>query len=261
MDVWSLACAKIQKSSFVGTSFRFVVESLFNKCSLEEMVQFAGLARRIWLRRNKVVFGGPMISPQTLVLRTTQAIDDFQSVMAQRETSLPTPTESLPCSWTLPPPEWVKANWDASLETQRGIMGCAVVIRDHRGQLIVAKCFSRKGCPSPLTAEALAALMAVQLSKERGFQPVHLEGDAKSVVNAITCAGADRSRLGHVLDDLKMEVQSIPHWKMSFIKCEGNNAAHVLAKHASQHVLDKTWEVPPDCIRDLLLLEQFALVH
>ena len=66
---------KIQNSSFVRQSFRSVVEHLFQKCSLEEMVQFVGLARRIWMRRNGVVFGDQMTSPHTLVQWNSSAIE------------------------------------------------------------------------------------------------------------------------------------------------------------------------------------------
>lgn len=178
-----------------------------------------------------------MSSPQTLVQRNIQAIEDYQIALELRETSLPVPVETFPSSWTSPSPGLVKTNWDASLETQRGIIGRAVVIRDHRGQLVAARCMSRMGCPSPLAAEALVALMAVKLSKELGLQNVHFQGDAKSVVDAVNCVEDDRSRMGHVMEDLKVEVQSILQWKMSFIKREGNNVAHVLAKYMVHSVL------------------------
>jgi hypothetical protein len=59
--------------------FREVVENLFDKCSQEDMVLFVGLARHIWLRRNDVVFGGVLSSPNNILFqRTQQSITEFQ---------------------------------------------------------------------------------------------------------------------------------------------------------------------------------------
>jgi hypothetical protein len=45
-------------------------------------------------------------------------------------------------------------------------MGCAVVVQDHLGKMVVVKCTTHKGCSIPLVAEALAALLAIRLCKE-----------------------------------------------------------------------------------------------
>jgi hypothetical protein len=47
-DVWSMGNKKLQNSATIGLCFPEVIENLFDKCSQEDMVQFAGLARRIW---------------------------------------------------------------------------------------------------------------------------------------------------------------------------------------------------------------------
>ncbi|XP_059461774.1 uncharacterized protein LOC132190739 [Corylus avellana] len=213
------------------------------------------------MRRNDVVFGGSMSSPQTLVWRHTQAREEFQAALVQRETPIPDRVDASPGTWRLPNPGWVKVNWDASLEPRSGIMAWAVVIRDQRGQLIVAKCMSRQGHLTPLAAEAYTALMATKQCKAMGLQNIHFEGDAKAVVDAVNSAEEDRSKVGHIIEDIKSEVQSFVRWKMTFIRREGNNVAHVLAKYASHHALNNTWQEPPDCIRDLILLESSALVQ
>jgi hypothetical protein len=57
-DVWSLGSRVLQKSAIYGENFKEVIENLLQRCSQEDMIQVAGLTRRIWLRRNEVVFGG-----------------------------------------------------------------------------------------------------------------------------------------------------------------------------------------------------------
>lgn len=161
--------------------------------------------------------------------------------------------------WTAPSPGWVKANWDAPLESQKGLVGCAVVVRDHLGKMMVAKCTTRKGYPTPLVAEALVAIMAVRLCREMDLQRVHFEGDAKTIVEAMNSGAENRSSIGMVMEDLRQVLQTLVTWKISCIKREGNNSAHVLAKFATKNDLEKVWVHPPDCIREQLLLELFAL--
>jgi hypothetical protein len=85
------------------------------------------------------------------------------------------------------------------------------------------------------------------------------EGDAKTIAEEMNNGTENQSSFGMVLDDLRQEIQPLLQWKMSFIRREGNNTAHVLTKYATNNVIDKVWVVPRDCIRELLLLEQFAL--
>jgi ribonuclease HI len=259
VDVWSIGSAKLQKSSCSGKNFRQIVEDILEKSDQEDVILFAGIARRLWMRRNEVVFGGSLASPQALLQATHRTIEDYQLAQGLQEKSLPDMTVPHQTIWTAPPPGWFKANWDASLDSQRGLMGCAVVVRDHVGKMTVAKCTLRKGCPSPLVAEALAALMGMRLCREMGLQKVEFEGDAKTIVEAMNHGAEDRSSLGMILEDLKGEATLFQHWKMSFIKREGNQIAHVLAKYATQNAIDKVWAHPPDCIRDLLLVEHVAL--
>jgi hypothetical protein len=79
------------------------------------MVQVAGLTRRIWLRRNEVVFKGLLSSPQSLLQRIDQAIADFK--LAQGARAIPMVALNRPGTthWTAPSQEWIKVNWDAAL--------------------------------------------------------------------------------------------------------------------------------------------------
>jgi hypothetical protein len=92
-----------------------------------------------------------------------------------------------------------------------------------------------------------------------GLQQVHFEGDAKTIVEEMNRGAENQSSLGMVLEDSRKEIQTLLRWKMSFIKREGNNTARVVAKFATKNDIEKVWVHPPECIHELLLLEQFAL--
>jgi ribonuclease HI len=107
--------------------------------------------------------------------------------------------------------------------------------------------------------ELAAAGVAVKTCKVLGYKWVHFEGDAKVVVDAVNREGVDRSRLGHLVADIKAKLRNFDYWKFTFVQRNGNKVAHMLARHAVQQGQNKVWVVPPDCIRDPLLLEHSAL--
>jgi ribonuclease HI len=136
----------------------------------------------------------------------------------------------------------------------------SLVFRDSRGNLLVACCVTKKGCLEPAGAEALALLLAIQTCREMGYSKLHLEGDAKAVIDAVQSTEVDRSWMGHLIEDAKVELQAVLHWQLTFVRHEGNKVAHNLAKFALTHSTAETWhDMPPGCIHDTLLLEQATL--
>jgi ribonuclease HI len=50
----------------------------------------------------------------------------------------------------------------------------------------------RSSCLAPVAVEAMAVLLAIQLCCELGFLRVHLEGDAKGVIDAVNYVDVDK---------------------------------------------------------------------
>lgn len=78
---------------------------------------------------------------------------------------------------------------------------------------------ARSGCLALAGAETMVALMAIQQCKELGLTHVHLEGDENVIIDAVNCEVTNRSRMGHIVEDIKVEVQAFSQWQMSL--CEG----------------------------------------
>jgi ribonuclease HI len=260
MDVWTMGCRKIHKSFFPGTDFLQVVEGVFTKCDMDEQIHFATLARRIWLRRNEVVHGGVLTHPHVVLQQTMKAIQEY--ALAQEKGNETAPPSGGPAAnrWLAPEEGWCKGNWDAALEGGTGQLGLGAVIRDSTGTVLAARCDFRRGNLSPVAAEAKAALLTVQLCREVGLRKIHLEGDAKTVVDAVNSSEEDKSWLGHLFEDIKGELSSFDGWKMSFVRRKGNHVAHGLARFAVRHAAAETWNgAVPECICELVALEQLAL--
>jgi hypothetical protein len=137
-NVWCVGPNELQKSTGEGSEFLQVAEDVFAKCSEETVAQFAGIARRIWLRRNEVVHEGVFLHPNILVQRSMQAFEDFSLVWGQKEPrTLETPTLD---RWNAPFMGWLKVNSDASVDKTKGWLGYGVVVRDAVGVVVAAQC-------------------------------------------------------------------------------------------------------------------------
>jgi hypothetical protein len=98
-------------------------------------------------------------------------------------------------------------------------------------------------------------------TRKKSCTRLHLEGDAKGVVDAVKNEAVDYSKLGHLVADIKMSLREFLQWKINFVGRESNSAAHSLAKLVVRTNVERIWkEVLPDCICDIVLLEQAALV-
>jgi hypothetical protein len=197
---------KFQKSTFTGLGFMQVVEGLFNKCNQEEMVQFACLASQIWLQRNDVIHGGILSHPNTILQNTIRSVQEFTLAQTRGEQFAYQREFPFVQVWRAPAPDWCKENLDVALERESGQMGFGVVVRDSHGNLLAVWCAIRTGCLALAGVEAMAVLLAIQLCHEIGCSKVHLEGDAKGVIDAINSEDAYRSWMRHMIEDIKVEL-------------------------------------------------------
>jgi hypothetical protein len=112
----------------------------------------------------------------------------------------------------------------------------------------------------PTMGEAMASYYAACFSRDFGAQKLVLEGDAMKVVKALQSSSPNLSRYGHVIEDTKNVLSSMAIWRSSHFGRESNNAAHVLAKMAVNHLIDKGfgWIY---YICDIIVKEQNALFH
>jgi hypothetical protein len=61
-------------------------------------------------------------------------------------------------------------NWDSTVGKQPGNIGLGAVIRNHQGELMAARSLMYVGLLEPVTVEAVAATMAIQLARDRSYR-------------------------------------------------------------------------------------------
>lgn len=95
-DVWMDCSSKLQKCTSDEEDFLSIFEKLLGKLEQMEIELVACVARQLWMRRNKVVFGDDLLPP-SVVIRT--AIDQMEAFHAAElrlsKGSLPPPVQKL----------------------------------------------------------------------------------------------------------------------------------------------------------------------
>jgi hypothetical protein len=77
--VLSGSLKKFQKSSSQGPTFGQMAEEMFKTCDIKELNPFAGIALKVWFRRNEVVHGGSFLHLTIFIQQTCDALGDFSA--------------------------------------------------------------------------------------------------------------------------------------------------------------------------------------
>ena len=260
VDVWSVGCKIFQKWPSDGRDFIQLVEKVLQRCDIEDTQLFVEIACQVWLRRNDFVFGNNFLHSNILVQNTKDHVAEFIQVTERSKNNRHNSVVIGGSNWMAPETRWLKANWDASFSKNQGWMGLGAVVRDETRMVIATECKSVVGALDPTVAEARAVLLTIQLCRERGFTKVHFEGDTQNVVSAVHLRAVDWSSFGLMVEDIRLDLQAIPLWKMTHVRRERNCAAHSLSKFATINFVDRQWLFQSlECILDIVRMEQSAL--
>lgn len=113
-DVWGANIIKIQKCRRGWGDFQQLLLEVVKRCDPNEVELFMVIARKLWMHRNHVVFGGDFNLPNQLLLEAEMMLKDFRhsnSSTIQTLTSSPHTEEE---KWVPPPRNTVKINWGCS---------------------------------------------------------------------------------------------------------------------------------------------------
>ncbi|XP_062166888.1 uncharacterized protein LOC133873172 [Alnus glutinosa] len=147
--------------------------------------------------------------------------------------------------WVAPPPNFIKINWDAVVNSSRGCVGFGLVTRNYNGVFFAAKCIVQSQKIEAKSAEALAAFWAVRFCLEMEFREVIFEGDAAQVIDDICSTLPHLSSSGHIIESIVHDTYHLTSAKFVHVKREGNAVPHGLAKLAVDQNLSSCWMVEP----------------
>ncbi|GLT71410.1 hypothetical protein SLA2020_434310 [Shorea laevis] len=259
--VWMECTRKVQKLSFSVFDGFSLTESLMSLPDDADLEVVLFIARRLWLRRNAVIFGDSITHPFQFVKQCHAAFEEFRLATAVSD-SIPS-SESLPPLsiplWQKPAPGTLKTNWDAAVDVRRNCMGVGVIIRDATGNVIAAQSSSFPNITDPAVAESFGLWQAVSLCKDLELSQIHFEGDASEIVHALLQQTPCRTHYGHLIESARTSLNSLHQWSISHVRREANEAAHRLAKAAISNSLNVVWQDSyPDFIHSIVLAEQVS---
>ncbi|KAK8604209.1 hypothetical protein V6N13_099158 [Hibiscus sabdariffa] len=147
---------------------------LFESLHTNECLKFMVAIWAIWFHRNNKLHNNSQQEPIHIAQFVVQHLKEFQD-------SRPLPvlqpsTTPPPGSWSPPPENFVKANFDASFIPHGNRSGTGIVIRNSNGEIMVSCVHSNPGIPNATFAEALACEQAVLLSCDLSFRESLLKG-------------------------------------------------------------------------------------
>ena len=154
---------------------------------------------------------------------------------------------------------------DGAVFKETNSCGIGVVIRNDQGQIMGAM---SKRLNLPLGAvevEAKAFEEGLRLAGDLGLNQVILEGDAQSVTNALLGTSLPPSSIQRLIAGASRWKQWVQVWSVSYVRRDGNGAAHVMAQNAKFISDCVVWveDTPPmiqcQVHRDVLLLNQVSV--
>ena len=246
----------MQKARTGQTDFmQLVVEVIFNLPS-EEQELFWVQCWVIWNQCNLVLHGGKIQNPTLLNKRAREYVDEFKGSQAQLAIST---NPRLVQVWRPPIGSVYKLNFDAAIFDSTRSSRLGVIVRNSLGEVMASLLAHGPAMANSEEAEVLACQKAVEFAMDARFTDLVIKGDNAAVMKAITSPWLDRSRLGHIYDDIRTLVAGFRSCTIGCVKRSANFVAHSLARFASHLDDELVWleESPPPGLEALYLDARF----
>ncbi|XP_012830540.1 PREDICTED: uncharacterized protein LOC105951636 [Erythranthe guttata] len=184
------------------------------------------LAWKIWERRNKVIKADEAMNPHDLVGWCSNYLAVFKNAQLRPSPKLQMAHRS---DWVSPSPGVVKINIDAAIPNGGESFTVGAVARNEEGICLGWKMVKIHGQLKPVECEAMAALKALTMARDKGWLDVIIEGDCLQVITALQKGERDLSSFGTLVEDCLWLAQNLSSCSFSFVKRMGNKLAHAIA--------------------------------
>ena len=227
--------------------------------STTELQLFTMVSWLIWFHRNRIRMNQPTNQISRIVPRAQELITEFITGQDRPPITSMQPRASDVIKWNPPAEGRYKVNYDDAIFSTTNDAGLGVIIRNARGEVMGSLC-QRVPFPHSVEAvEAAATRCAIQFAKDLGIMEIDLEGDSKTVVDALLLHGPCTTIYGHLIEDIKWIARGLCSVHFKHVKRDGNILAHLLAKRSRLNESLEIWleSVPPELVSKLVLDSSF----
>ncbi|RYR72351.1 hypothetical protein Ahy_A02g006560 isoform B [Arachis hypogaea] len=159
--------------------------------------------------------------------------------------------------WRPPPENWLKANVDAAFKKDTGTGAIAVVIRNHRGRIMLG--FSGKiQARSSIMAEAQAIRQALIIVNNLQMGRILIESDNLKLVQAIK-SKTDLGEALAIIQDIRILMETSPEKGVTWTPRNENRLAHAVAKAAEAETLPVSWSIKPPADIQSIIREEVQM--
>lgn len=158
--------------------------------------------------------------------------------------------------WIKPKEHQVKINWDAALNVSNHSTDLGGLIRDSKGDVLLAFCSNLGTLIEPYMAEALALRKAMVLCWELQFHTALFEGDCLQLISEAISSKILGNEIHPIIYDIRTFLKQAPGWSTQFCCREANRATHLLAKIACNNVEERVWMEDCPSLVDVITLEE-----
>ncbi|XP_042969095.1 uncharacterized protein LOC122301780 [Carya illinoinensis] len=222
----------------------------------DQMEVMAVVLRRVWLRRNGLVFENKFEGPNEVFNKAIDCLLEYQLAQVQQGKDQKNGgTCSSNISHRKPPTgNMVKVNWDTALKTNENRAEIRIVICDNCREVLVTLCYPKEFVSDPIIVEVFALWRAMKLCDELNFWNAQLEGDALTIVNAVNSLEVNWEWHGQLIEDLKALLKNRRNWTMSYVNRSCNSVAHSLAKMALSVSEELVWmeDHPQEILKNVI---------
>ncbi|KAL0014213.1 hypothetical protein SO802_001282 [Lithocarpus litseifolius] len=209
---------------------------------------FAMQAWTVWFRRNKVRTAPPGFPLNLIAQRAYDALLEFRT--AQQRSRNTRPSARTVARWSPPTDGWYKANFDAATFQEEGRAGIGIIWRNSNGLAMASVSENIQLTSSVVEMEAMAAIRAIELSAELGFDRVVFEGDCQAVMKALTDTSPPLATFGLLIQEAQVLAVRFSGVRFQYTSRDSNNVAHNLARYARHITGYYVWmeDVPVYCL-------------
>lgn len=90
---------------------------MIDRCTIKELEIYAIIARKIWLKRNTVVYGWDFSHPNVLIQECASSLNKYRDANDKDNVFMQRKAPVAPEKWNAPPPSIYKLNWNEAIDS------------------------------------------------------------------------------------------------------------------------------------------------